>query len=172
MKEGIAMSKGEADQFRSTMRKLTAGVTVITTSYQGALHGMTATAICSVSADPPTVLVVVNRTARTHPKIEGAGFFAVNILAKEQRSLADRFGRKLADQFEGVEYAHGERTTSPIMVGVAASLECELVKTVDVGTHTIFVGRVVHCCASESDPLAYCEGRYARVADLSEEFAL
>ena len=75
MKEGIAMSKGEADQFRSTMRKLAAGVTVITTSYQGALHGMTATAICSVSADPPTVLVAVNRTARTRPNIEGAGFF-------------------------------------------------------------------------------------------------
>ena len=166
------MSKGEADQFKSTMRKLAAGVTVITTSHQGALHGMTATAICSVSADPPTVLIVVNRTTRTHPNIEGAGFFAVNILAKGQRSLAEKFGRKLANQFDGVEYVRGERTPSPIMFGVAASLECELVKMVDVGTHTIFVGRVVHSRASESEPLAYCEGRYAQVTDLSEQFAL
>lgn len=168
MMGSINLSEVDATKFRSTMRKFAAGVTIITTVHQGTLHGMTATAICSVSADPPTVLVVINRTARTHPLIMGAGFFTVNILAKEQRWLAERFGLKLPDQFEGVEYARGKSTPSPVMSGVAAFLECQLVEQIDVETHTIFVGRVVGCGASASEPLAYCDGRYAQVADLSD----
>jgi flavin reductase len=161
------MSEMEASLFRSAMRKFAAGVAVITTSDQDANYGMTATAICSVSADPPTVLIVVNKTARTHPHIEGAGSFAVNILSREQRWLAERFSGKLIDQFDGVPHAPGKLTAAPIVRDAAAYLECELLKQIDVATHTIFVGRVVHCDVSTSDPLAYWDGRYAQVAALA-----
>lgn len=168
MNESLSPAGVDAAVFRSTMRKFAAGVTVITTAHQDVQHGMTATAICSVCADPPTILAVVNRTARTHPLIAGAGVFTVNILAKDQQWLAERFGLKLANQFDGISYTPGKSTPSPVMSGVAAFLECQVVEQVEMGTHTIFVGRVIDCGTSASEPLAYFDGRYAQVADLSE----
>jgi flavin reductase (DIM6/NTAB) family NADH-FMN oxidoreductase RutF len=89
------------------MRQLATSVTVITTDFGGSSHGMTATAVCSVCADPPTILIVVSRSARTHPIIVESGIFVVNILARNQSALSDRFAGKIVDQFAGIDYTPG-----------------------------------------------------------------
>ncbi|MHC2518926.1 flavin reductase family protein [Bradyrhizobium diazoefficiens] len=152
-------------QFRSIMRSMVAGVTVITTSHEGKLHGMTATAFSSVSAEPPTVLIVVNRSNRTHPLVSASKRFAVNLLSEDQQDIGQRFSSKLDDQFASVPYSSGV-SGIPIIRGCTASIECETLHEVDVGTHTIFVGRVVRGCFSETRPLIYHDGRYKAVADL------
>jgi flavin reductase (DIM6/NTAB) family NADH-FMN oxidoreductase RutF len=156
--------KIRANDYRLAMRKFAASVTIITTGSGDQLHGMTATAVCSVSAEPPTILVVINRTARTHPLIGNAGFFTVNILAEDQRSLADRFSIKHPNQFEGISHNPSRNTKSPVLSGAAAYLECKLIRQVDVGTHTIFLGEVLHCNPSDANPLLYYEGRYSELA--------
>ena len=157
----------DPDNFRAAMRKFASSVTVITTSNAGTHHGMTATAVCSVSADPPTILVVVNRTARTHPLIGAAGVFTVNLLTQEQQGLANRFSGHHPDQFGGIDYRETALTGSPVFDGVASFLECRLVSQLDVGTHTVFFGRVLHCGGSEAAPLLYHEGSYRDLVDIS-----
>jgi flavin reductase (DIM6/NTAB) family NADH-FMN oxidoreductase RutF/nitroreductase len=120
---------------------------------------MTATAVCSVSAEPATILIVVNRSTRSHPIIAAAGSFAVNVLADHQHDISGRFSAKLDDPFAGIACragAHG----NPIIKDVAAYLECAIVDTIDVGTHTIFIGQVIDGDVSRALPLVYHEGSY------------
>jgi flavin reductase (DIM6/NTAB) family NADH-FMN oxidoreductase RutF len=156
------------DRFRSIMRRLASSVTVITMSHGDHVHGMTATAVCSVSADPPTILIVVNRSTRSHPLIDSSGFFVVNILAESQRALAERFAGKSADQFAGVDYRLGD-TIGPVLQDAAAHLECRVVGQSDVGSHTVFIGEVIGGGASGALPLLYHNGRYARLAQLNPD---
>jgi len=162
----LAKSHVNADEFKLAMRKFAASVTIITTAAGNEIHGMTATAVCSVSAEPPTILIVVNRKTRTHPLIGSAGFFTVNILAEDQQHLASRFGLKLPNQFEGIPYRQSKNTKSPVIHGAAAHLECELTGQVDVGSHTIFLGRVLHCDPSDAKPLLYYDGQYSEIAQI------
>lgn len=152
----------DSAHFRSIMRTLVNGVTVITTSTEGRLHGMTATAFSSVSAEPPTVLVVLNKSTRTHPLIRSSRRFAVNVLAQDQVELSNRFAGKHDSPFDGVDHALSEHGI-PMLSGVLAALECETVQEMDVGTHTIFVGRVVNGARFETAPLVYHDGSYRSV---------
>jgi flavin reductase len=127
----------DPQRFRSIMRTFVNGVTVITTSRDGHIHGMTATAFSSVSADPPAVLVV-------------------------QVELSKRFAGKLESPFDGVDYELSEHGV-PMLLGVLAALECETLDELDVGTHTIFVGRVLDGARSETTPLVYHDGSYMSV---------
>src|SRR4051794_36700909 len=100
------------------MRNIASSVAVITTSQDGRQHGMTATAICSVSAEPATILIVVNRATRSHPIISAAGTFAVNVLADHQHEIGGRFSAKLDDPFAGIAYRFGSNG-NPIIEDVA-----------------------------------------------------
>lgn len=152
----------DSDVFRSVMRQLVGGVTVITTADEGRPHGFTATAVCSVCSEPPTVLIVVNRTSRTHPHIDARRRFAVNMLATDQRHIADMFAGKRDDQFDGMAYTTPENG-APVFEGVAAFLQCVVNSRLDVGTHTIFIGEVVEGGTSDSGPLIYHAAKYGRV---------
>lgn len=81
----------EAALFKSGMRRLAAGVSLITTTFNGEHHGLVATSVCSVSAEPPSLLVCVNQVASSHSAIQQAGFFCVNLLAQDDDELAKRF---------------------------------------------------------------------------------
>ena len=153
----------DAAMFRGLMRHIASSVGVITTFHDGQLHGMTATAISSVSADPPRILIVVNRSTRSHPLISSSRNFIVNFLADSQRDLGDRFSGKSNDRFDGVAHCLGRRG-APILRGAAAYLECELVSETDAMTHTIFVGEVVGGDVSGASPLLYHDGAYKRLA--------
>jgi len=149
--------------FRSIMRTMVNGVTVITTSHEGHMHGMTATAFSSVSADPPTVLIVLNRSTRTHPLVSASRHFIVHLLSEDQIELGNRFAGKLDDQFDGISFTINEHGI-PVIDGVVATLECETVNELSVGTHTIFIGRVLRGSRSQTMPLVYHDGSYKAVA--------
>jgi flavin reductase (DIM6/NTAB) family NADH-FMN oxidoreductase RutF len=149
-----------ADDFRSVMRRFPTGVTIVTTVLEGKPKGFTANAFSSVSAEPPMVLVCVNRQARSHPLISQAGRFCVNVLSLEQRDLAERFASKaVADPFADVRL-HYAATGSPVLGGTLGFLDCELAEEHSAGSHTIFLGTVVECGASDGAPLGYFNAAY------------
>jgi flavin reductase len=146
-------------EFKSVMRRLAASVTIITSADGEKKLGMTATAVCSVSSDPPTVLIVVNKSNRSYPIIAQTRMFAVNVLSLDQEHVASHFSSKPADPF--AEIPHTIRTTGcPIVERADAYMECAVIQQMDVGTHTIFVGKIVSADASGREPLLYHESRY------------
>lgn len=162
---GGAESDVDSDTFRSVMRHLAGSVTVITTEGEGQLHGFTATAVCSVCATPPTILIVVNKSTRTHPHIDRKGFFAVNVLADSQKGIAEHFAGKAEDQFSSVDHVVTERGV-PLINGATAQIECKIVDRISIGTHTIFVGRVIGTGLDAHSPLVYHDARYGQVAHI------
>ncbi len=145
------------------MRRIASSVSVITSFYEGNAHGMTATAVTSVSADPPTLLIVVNRSARSHAFIEKSRRFVVHVLSVEQTDLAKRFAAGVDDQFAGLDYttdAYG----CPLLSGVAATFSCTTSTVSEVATHTVFIGEVASVRCSEAMPLLYFDGAFRALA--------
>jgi flavin reductase (DIM6/NTAB) family NADH-FMN oxidoreductase RutF len=153
------MKSDDPEAFKAAMRRFASGVTVVTTTLEGKPKGFTATAFCSVSAEPPMVLVCVNRRARSHSVIAQAGYFCVNILAREQEDLSVRFSSRADDPFAGVAH-HIANTGAPVLNGSLAFFDCTLNEELSVETHTIFIGKVVACASSEGKPLGYYDGSY------------
>jgi flavin reductase (DIM6/NTAB) family NADH-FMN oxidoreductase RutF len=148
------------EDFLAAMRRFATGVAVVTTSHEGRIHGFTVNAFASVSAEPPTVLICVNRGATAHPLIAASQRFCVNILALEQRALAGRFaGGEPRSRFEGVEYRLGP-SGSPILDGSLAFVDCVLTEELSAATHTIFLGTVLEAGAREGEPLGYFDRAY------------
>lgn len=120
-------------------------VCVITTELNGERFGLTATAVSSVSADPPRVLVCVNRSGLTHDKLIESGHFCVNVLTEEQDAVAMVFagmGGRDVDRFETGEWIK-LRTGSPALVDAAAVFDCRICETMDQSSHTVLFGEVV-----------------------------
>ena len=149
-----------AGDYRAAMRRFPTGVTVVTTMLDGTLKGFTANAVASVSAEPPTLLVCVNRRARTHELIARAGRFCVNLLTLDQRALAERFSsHEPTDPFETVAH-RVVATGAPVLDGALAYLDCELAEEYSAGTHTIFIGTVLACGSADGAPLGYFNATY------------
>jgi flavin reductase (DIM6/NTAB) family NADH-FMN oxidoreductase RutF len=124
---------------------------------------MAATAVMSVTADPPTLVVAVNRSASMSPVIATHGSFCVNLLAERHGDLVGIFGGKKSgkERFEhGLWSFTDER--APVLVDAAASLICEITGQFDVGTHTLYVGEVRSIANHPLiDPLIWVDGRLA-----------
>jgi flavin reductase (DIM6/NTAB) family NADH-FMN oxidoreductase RutF len=149
-----------SETFKAAMRRFATGVAIVTTAYDGRIHGFTVNAFASVTADPPTVLICVNRQATAHPLISSSQCFCVNILALEQRALAERFaGGEPTSRFEGVEYRIGQ-SGSPILAGTLAHVDCRLSEELTSGTHTIFLGSVAEAGERAGAPLGYFDRQY------------
>ena len=147
-------------EFRTALRCFAAGVTVVTTRDQeGRPSGLTASAFTSVSLDPPLVLVCVDHAATAHPAFRAHGWFAVNVLRREQETLSRRFAESGGDKFHGVPCHEGE-TGLPLLDGALATLECRVVDTHEAGDHTIFIGRVEAATTGGGRPLVYFHGSY------------
>lgn len=151
------------DQFKHVMRRFAANVNVITSTDGKQTNGMTATAVCSVTADPPSALIIVNQSSRSYPLIDRTKVFAVNVLSAEQQELANHFASKTQDPFACIGHTIGE-TGCPLIDGADAHLECVVINQVDVGTHTIFVGKIVATDAAAGQPLLYHAGRYREMS--------
>ena len=157
-----------SDAFKAGMRRLAAGVTIVTTLHDGERSGLTATAVTSLSTDPPQLLVCVNRTAAAHDLIHRGAKLAVNVLARGHEKLAARFAGQ--DGIHGVErFAAGRwtklKTGAPVLADAIAAFDCVVGETVDSATHTIFIGRVVGVRArADGKPLVYEAGGYGSVA--------
>lgn len=149
----------EPAAFKAAMRRLAAGVTVVTSRHGATVNGMTATAVCSVSAEPPLVLVVVNRSAASHDVISKGRCFGLSFLAESQSEIARYFAGAEAKTFDEIRHTVGT-TGCPLIDEVAARLECVVETAYDQGSHTIFVGRVLGADAGQAAPLVYGDGAF------------
>lgn len=142
------------------MRHFPTGVTVVTSMREGEPRGVTVSAFASVSADPPLVLICINREARSYLYISSSKVFCVNILAGNQRHLAERFSGRLREhQFDGVEY-DVDVTGAAVLQGTVAHLDCEVAEEHHAGSHSIFIGRVLSAKSRSGSPLGYYNGDF------------
>ncbi|PWU22834.1 MAG: hypothetical protein C5B48_09645 [Candidatus Rokuibacteriota bacterium] len=157
-----------ADDFRRVLGHFASGVTVVTTlDVDGRPAGLTASAVASVSLEPPLILVCVAHTSQSYPHFRTHGRFAVNILASDHEQVARRFASTGAagEKFEGTGYRPGALGL-PILKDALAELECTLVHAYPAGDHTIFVGQVEagECRGDHGlEPLLYYRGRFGRL---------
>jgi flavin reductase (DIM6/NTAB) family NADH-FMN oxidoreductase RutF len=155
----------DAAAFKKGMRHLAASVTLITTRHGDLRGGLTATAVCSVSAEPPQILVCVNKTASAHDHIGEAGFFCINILSPAHRKIAERFagmdGVEGDERFADMGDWSTLTTGAPVLKGCPVSFDCKLVTKVAAGTHTIYIGEIVDIALdAKAHALLYCDGAF------------
>lgn len=160
MGSGLALSNLPSN-FRAAMRRFPTGVTIVTTLADGTPFGFTANAFTSVSAEPPMVLICVNREASAHPMIARSSVFCVNILSSGQRDIAKIFADKARreDRFSGLR-THAATTGAPVIDGCLAFVDCRLAEEHTAGTHTVFIGEVVDSGVRAGKPLGYLNADY------------
>jgi flavin reductase (DIM6/NTAB) family NADH-FMN oxidoreductase RutF len=153
--------------FRSAMRHLAGGVSVITVGRGKDITGMTVTSVSSLSVDPPTLIVSINRESSTWPLLKRHGFFGVNILTADQMDVAERFtgkgGLKGADRFAGAQW-NTRVSGTPLLVGALAAIDCQAEDIIERHSHAIVIGRVLDMEISKrTAALAYWQGRYVAI---------
>jgi len=147
-------------RFRELVGCFATGVTVLTTrTPEGQPVGMTASAVASVSLDPPLVLVCVDRRHDMHPALGAARHFVLNVLAADQEPLSRRFADLANDRFAGVTW-HDNADGMPVLEGAVAAIECEKQSAVPAGDHTVFFGLVTGGRTTARDPLVYYRSAY------------
>lgn len=150
-------------RFRELLGAFATGVAVATArDATGRPAGMTASAIASVSLDPPLLLVCVCRAADFHASIATATHFGLNILADNQEALSHRFSVDHPDRFAGCAW-HLHGTGVPILDGTVAHIICARDAAYPAGDHTIFLGRVLDGAVSDNSPLLHIRGTYGRL---------
>ena len=152
------------DTFRTLLSRFLSGVTVVTIhDAEGQPHGMTVSSFCSVSLEPPLILVCIEHAASLHDALTETPTFAVNVLASDQEALSRRFADTgIAARFEGVAWRSG--SAGPLLDGAHATLECRSVARHPGGDHTIIVAEVVGgATADKGTPLVYYRGGYGQL---------
>ena len=152
------------EEFRKLLGRWTTGVTIVTARSGEKVHGMTVSAFTEVSLDPPLVLVCCDKSSNTHLLMAEGGVFAVNILARDQTALSNKFASKKEEwqRFDGLAW-DTEVTGAPILPGTVAALDCRVVAAHEAGDHLIYLGEVQAMRLDESrDPLLYQSGAYGR----------
>ncbi len=160
----IATDADLAQQFRAAMRRLAATVTVVTTREGDEHHGMAATAVTSLSVDPPSLLVCVNQSASMHDIVHRRQAFCINILGQQHGPLCEAFGGKLAgaERFKVGDWAEDDGGLR-YLTDAPANIFCVMEQHHRYATHTIFIGRVQRIrLADQSDPLLYYAGGIGR----------
>lgn len=157
------MSSVSDDVFRDVIGRFATGVTIITARYGGRDYGATASAMSSLSLEPPMLLVCLNHGSQTQQALRASGWFGVNILSDAQADLARRFGGKGRQKFDGVESVRGAADV-PLLPGALAHLECEVVDVAAGGTHNVFLAVVHRAQGREGRPLACYRGQLGGMA--------
>lgn len=160
----------EATDFRDAMSLLTTAVNIITTEGSAGAHGFTASAVCSVTDTPPTLLVCMNQTSRSHNHFVENKTLSVNVLGAQHESISNAFASKLNSQ-ERFEYGSWSqlKTGAPILEDALVSFDCEIQDIQQVGTHSVFMCRVVAIKQSEQEEsLVYFNRAYSRVGQVEQ----
>jgi flavin reductase (DIM6/NTAB) family NADH-FMN oxidoreductase RutF len=144
------------------MRRLARSVTVISCSHGGQRYSMSATAVDSLSTEPPSLLICINRSASLYPPLEAGADFCVNVLSARHQGIAIDCGGRLKGE---ARFTTGDWQTSshgvPYLHDAQASLVCAQDGRFEYGTHTVFIGRLKEVLMSgEVDPLVYVDGAY------------
>jgi len=153
------------ETFRNGMAKLCAAVNIVTSDGPAGLAGFTATAVCSVTDQPPTLLVCLNRNASVYETVTTNGVIAVNSLATHHVALSNLFGGKtpVEDRFAAATWLRGD-TGAPLLADALTSFDCRITQAFDVGTHTVLIC-TVSGIAGENGPagLVYFDRAYHSV---------
>jgi flavin reductase (DIM6/NTAB) family NADH-FMN oxidoreductase RutF len=156
------------DAFRAAMRHVAATVYAVTTGRVGERHGILATAVSSLSFEPPSLLVCVNRTASLHEPLACAETFCVNVLGLGNREIAEVFESARGEDRFGVGEWH-EVLGVPVLAKAQSYFICRTAHRHEFGTHTIFIGELIDARHRENAaPLTYYDGRYMDISAAPE----
>jgi flavin reductase len=159
----------EAIDFRNAMSLLTTAVNVITTEGIAGTHGFTASAVCSVTDTPPTLLVCMNQSSRSHEHFIKNKVLAVNVLSTQHEYISNTFASSKfnsEDRFKLGEWSTLE-TGAPILEDALVSFDCQIEDIQNVGTHSIFLCRVIAIRQSQQkESLVYFNRAYHQVGQL------
>lgn len=157
-----------SDLHRYGMRRFAVGVSVISTRYDGARSGLTATAVCSVTADPPRLVVFVNKNVAANDAILSSGALCVNVLAGEQEEVAKAFASMIEGVHGEARFGYGQwselTTGAPALDGSLANFDCRVIKVFDESTHHAFLCEVLATRErSDGQALIYLNGAFRRL---------
>jgi flavin reductase (DIM6/NTAB) family NADH-FMN oxidoreductase RutF len=152
------------DDFRRALRKFVSGVTIVTVSADGELHGATASSFASVSLEPPLILVCLDKTSHTRELLLKTDSFAVNVLGADQADVARAFSLRGQKPFDSLRH-HAGSQGAPLFDDSIAWIECKTERVVDAGDHDIVIGEVTSCDATDSMPLVYYEADYRSLGE-------
>ncbi|KAB0628892.1 flavin reductase [Acinetobacter gandensis] len=157
----------EAIDFKNAMSSLTSAVNVVTTMGASGRHGFTASAVCSVTDTPPTLLVCMNKASRSHTNFVENKILTVNVLGAQHEQLSNAFASKLSsdERFALGNWTELE-TGAPVLTDALVSFDCEIEQIQEVGTHTIFICPIVAIQKNEEDQaLVYFNRAYHQVGE-------
>lgn len=164
----------EATDFRDAMSLLTTAVNVVTTKGESGIHGFTASAVCSVTDTPPTLLVCMNQAARSHAHFADNKILSVNVLGAQHESISNAFASQLGSN-ERFEYGQWTElvTGAPVLKDALVSFDCVIDDIQQVGSHSVFMCQVVgikHAKAQEGqqESLVYFNRAYSRVGQVDQ----
>jgi flavin reductase len=159
------MSAITAEDFKKAMRSFPGAVSILTTRDCGEPAGMTLTATCSLTADPPMLLACINRSATSHQPVQRAGRFTVNVLSAGDVAIAKHFTvARMSERFQVGDWIQLP-SGGLALDSACTTFDCRLVSDIPFSTHSIFIGAVEHVIVrGERAPLVYVAGRYGTVA--------
>ncbi|GIX14493.1 MAG: flavin oxidoreductase [Paracoccaceae bacterium] len=156
----------DPDSFRAAMARFPGAVTIVSTAAGGERRGITATAVCSATADPPSLLVCLNRKTGTCAMVHQTGRFNVSLLAGDAQDIALRFagaGGVTGDaKFELGNWSADSRGL-PVLADAVATFSCDVTATTEAGSHSVFIGRIVELSIGDAEALVYERSRFHRL---------
>ncbi|CAN0619117.1 FMN reductase (NADH) RutF [Burkholderia multivorans] len=163
-----ALPTVSADDHRIGMRRFAAGVSIISARHGASRAGLTATAVCSVTTDPPRLVVFVNKNVVASPVVLNSGALCVNVLAGDQEEIAKAFAGMLPGIQGDARFGFGDwqalTTGAPALAGALACFDCRVIKVFDESTHHAFLCEVLAARErSDGDALVYLNGGFRRV---------
>lgn len=161
------LNEPDPELMKGFNRQFVTGVTVVSIKEGENPRGLAVNAYCSISFDPPLIMVCIQRTSSTWPALFTATHLGVNILSNKQRGVVSVFASKEPDKFSRVDWYSGPHG-SPLIRGSAAMLEAEIRERFQAKTHTIFICRVRHAEVNDDAPMLYKAGRFFDGNDLTE----
>ncbi|MBS4171771.1 flavin reductase family protein [Bacillus sp. FJAT-49736] len=148
--------------FRDAMGKFATGVTIITTSVNNQVHGMTANAFMSVSLNPKLVLISIGEKANMNRLIQESGNFGISILTKDQQDMSMYFAGQLKEKrmidFDWMQ-------DIPVVPDSMANITCKVHASYQAGDHTLYIGEVIDIVVKDGEPLAFFEGKYRNLVN-------
>jgi len=154
------------ERFREAMRLTVSGVTVVTTEGSAGRAGVTVSTLCSLSMEPPSVVLCIHRDSRALGPILENGVFVANVLGADQSRVADSFAGLIPELREdrfGAGIWSTLKTGAPVLDGALCSFDCRVATVFEFGSHRILVGEVLELATSGSEPLAFSDRAYRRL---------
>ncbi|MGY8881408.1 MAG: flavin reductase family protein [Dehalococcoidia bacterium] len=159
-----------AEMYRDAWSRFATGVTVITTvESSGAVHGMTASSVTSVSLDPPLVLAVIGESRQTHALIEATGRFGMSILDVGQTEIAKHFATPPESRGELATENLTQLSGTPVIANAIAAMDCKVIAAHKAGDHTVFIGEVESIQVGEGDPLVWFQRQFGGFTDSASD---